>query len=82
MDKVRWHVKTDGQCKQRDGNPKKEPKRNFRETSVNTVSLWTTWVCKGSLIHGIFNINTYYSVMSSEVSWIQGYGTMDTEGWL
>ena len=39
MDKVRWHVKTDGQCKQRDGNPKKEPKRNFRETSVNTVSL-------------------------------------------
>ena len=26
MDKVRWHVKTDGQCKQIDGNPKKERK--------------------------------------------------------
>ena len=31
MGKVRWHVKTDGQCKQRDGNPEKEPKRNARD---------------------------------------------------
>ena len=27
----RQHARTDGQCKQRDGNSKKEPKRNARD---------------------------------------------------
>ena len=31
MDKSRQHVRTDGQCKQRDRNPKKEQKRKARD---------------------------------------------------
>ena len=30
-DQMDSNARTDGQCKQRDGNPKKEPKRNVRD---------------------------------------------------
>lgn len=35
MDKVDSTLRTDGQCKQRDGKPQKEPKRNARDNNTN-----------------------------------------------
>ena len=35
----RQHSRTDGQCKQRDGNPKEEPKRDRREKKTSVTEM-------------------------------------------